>query len=410
MKKLIFMGGLLLTLVIIACSGGGGNGKVTLEWWQFWTDPAIKPTIEKMVADYEAAHPDIKINLTDLTWANGHEKIVVAFSSGTAPDIIELGSDWVPEFIAAGQLADITTLVVGDTGAFRGWSPALRNGSIYAHPWILGTRTLFINNDLMKQAGYKDGYVPVKWDDLRQLCYRIDSLGKEIHGFGSNAAEKHRLYKKFLPFFWSAGGKLLSPDGRYALFASDPAYKALQFYKELSDSCALVDTQRRLDDAFLEGTVGVIISGDWLLKRIRNEQRDIDFTTALIPGPEYPGKSFAGGEYLAVSTASAHRADAVDFIRHITNQANQLAFCRANYSASPSHRAAGRDEFFNSDPHLQLFIKQLNLSQMPPAIPQWVAVEDIIERALEEILFNEAPVAETLYEANKSIQEVINRK
>ena len=149
------------------------------------------------------------------------------------------------------------------------------------------------------------------------------------------------------------------------------------------------------------------MSGDWLLKRIRNESLPLDFTTTLIPGPKYPGKSFAGGEYLAVSATSPNKAEALRFIRHITSRENQLRFCKANYSASPSDKLAAEDEFFTADPNLQTFIKQLNMSRMTPATPQWVYVEDIIESALEEVLFNDAPAAETLYEANKKIKELI---
>jgi len=45
----------------------------TLEWWQFWTDPDIKPTILEMVKEFEAKNPDVKINVTDLTWAQGRK-------------------------------------------------------------------------------------------------------------------------------------------------------------------------------------------------------------------------------------------------------------------------------------------------------------------------------------------------
>ena len=154
--------------VIMSCSGETQQrGEVTLEWWQFWTDPAIKPTIEQMVAEYETANPNIKINLSDLTWANGHEKIVVAFSSGTAPDIIELGSDWVAEFSSADQLADITEMVLTDTAQYNGWSPGIHNDRIYAFPWILGTRVLFINRELMKKAGYDETFLPINWPQLK---------------------------------------------------------------------------------------------------------------------------------------------------------------------------------------------------------------------------------------------------
>jgi multiple sugar transport system substrate-binding protein len=403
---------MILSVLLFSCNDKktADENQITLEWWHFWTDPSIRPAIEQVVADYEADNPGIKIKLTDLTWANGHEKIVVAFSSGSAPDIIELGSDWVPEFSHNSQLASITEMVVRDTGDFYCWDPGIYNDSIYAHPWILGTRVLYLNRDLISSAGLGENFVPVNWHDLHKVCYAVDSLGDDIYGFGSNAAEKHRLYKKYMPFFWSMNGYLLGYTNRFAGFAGDQAYKSMKFYKELHDSCSLVDTQRRLEDAFLDGKIGVIISGDWLLKRIKNENRNINFTTSLIPGPQFPGKSFAGGEYLAVSKSSNHKAEAIDFIKHITNEKNQLEFCKANYSANPSNKETAKDEFFTSDPNLQTFVKQIVLSRMPPADPQWVYLEEIVESTLEKILFEGEPIAETLYEANKEIQKIMDSR
>jgi multiple sugar transport system substrate-binding protein len=410
-KKIILSTLLAISLSgILSCGGNSRHQGVTLEWWQFWTDPAIRPTIEQIVVDYEKANPGVKINLTDLTWSNGHEKIVIAFSSGTAPDIVELGSDWVPEFSSTGQLADITSDVIKDTSQFYGWPPGIYDSKIYAFPWILGTRVLYINRTLMKQAGFDENYAPGNWEQMKALCYKIDSLGKDIHGFGSNAAEKHTLYKKFLPFAWAAGGRVISRDGKYATVSSNKFYDALKFYKDLNDSCSLIDTQRRLEDAFLEGKVGVIISGDWLLKRIRNENSNIDFITTLIPGPTYPGRSFVGGEYLAVSAKSVNKNEAVKFIKYLTNAQNELLFCQQNFSANPANKETAKDKFFSDDPNLQVFIKQMNLSPFPPADTRWVAIEDIIETTLENVLFNNTPVAESLYEARRKIQEIIDNK
>ena len=235
MNKKIFTGLILaiLSAGFISCSKDGGHAdQITLEWWQFWTDPTTKPVIQQMVDEYQAANTNIKINFTDLTWANGHEKIVVAFSSGTAPDIVELGSDWIAEFSSSDQLADITEEIIEDTAQFFGWKPAKYEDRIYAFPWILGTRVLFINRELMTRAGLTEKDIPINWPKLKELCYEIDSLGQDVYGFGSNAAEKHRLYKKFLPFFWAADGRIISKDGKYVVISSIKAYKALKLYKE----------------------------------------------------------------------------------------------------------------------------------------------------------------------------------
>ncbi|SYZ73393.1 Extracellular solute-binding protein family 1 [Candidatus Zixiibacteriota bacterium] len=408
-SKYFFLLPAAILLVLMSCAGQN-SGPITIEWWQFWTDPSIRPTLEKMVSEYESQNPGIKINMTDLTWGNGHEKIVVAFSSGTAPDVVELGSDWVYEFASSGQLMPLTKYLNKDTSGFYGWPPAIYNNEIYAMPWILGTRVLFINRTLLTQAMKDSNFVPVNFDQLKTLCYKIDSLGNGIKGFGSNAAEKHTLYKKFLPFFWSFGGRIISRDGKFAVISSQQGYDALKYYKSLSDSCSLVDTQRRLEDAFLAGKVGMIISGDWLLKRIKNEKINIDFITALIPGPVYPGKSFVGGEYLSLSAKSAHSEEAVKFIRYITDRENQLTFCQANYSANPSSKEATQDKFFNDDPNLQVFIKEMNLSPFPAPDPQWVYIEDVIESMLEDVLFKGVPVADGLYTARSKIQQLIDNK
>ncbi|UCD16963.1 MAG: extracellular solute-binding protein [Candidatus Zixiibacteriota bacterium] len=409
MKNVICFTVTALAAVLLSCSSGDRrSGVVTLDWWQFWTDPSVKPTIEQIVADFEAQNPGINISITDLTWANGHEKIVMAFASGTAPDIVELGSDWIPELSSAGKLADLTGDAAGDSADFSAWTPGTYDNQIYAFPWILGTRVLYINTVLMTRAGYDEDFVPFNWPQLKELCYKIDSLGKDMYGFGANAAEKHRLYKKFLPFLWSNGGSIMSRDGSFSTIASDKSYAALKFYKELCDSTGMVDTQRRLEDAFLEGKVGVIISGDWLLKRIRNEQHDIPFITALIPGPKFPGKSFVGGEYLAVSRQSKYKSAAIKFIRFLTSRDNQLLFCKANYTATPSSKTAAKDPFFAKDPQLQTFVKQLNLSKMPKVDQHWVYIEDVLETTLENVLYQGAPVAESLYEAKLEIEKIVS--
>jgi multiple sugar transport system substrate-binding protein len=386
------------------------NAATTIDFWQFWTDAKIRPVITEIVNDFEKQNPDIKVNVTDLTWANGHEKIVIGFASKTGPDVLELGSDWLAQFADAGHLADISDEINSDSAGFHGWGMTTYDSKVYGFPWILGTRVLFLNRDLLNRAGYDSAFVPINFRQLKEAVYKVDSLGKDIYGWGSNTAEKHRLYKKYLPFFWSNSGRIFSEDNRYCLIASDFAVQALTFYKELHDSCGYVADQRGIEDAFLNGQIGIIISGDWLLKRIELEKRKINFATGLFPGTSLPGRSFLGGEILCVNNASAKKEAAVKFIKFFTSPANQLKFCKANLSSTPSSKEAGRDEYFSSNPHLLTFNKQVSLSNYPPIHPHWVEIEDIIESAVEESLFGKSElVAEPLRKARHKIESLISQ-
>lgn len=381
----------------------------TIHWWQFWTDPNIKPTISAMVDEFEKANPDIEVKLTDLTWANGHEKIVIAFASGTGPDVVELGSDWIAQFAANGHLGDMSDLIADDSADFQGWGMATYQGKIYAKPWILGTRVLFANRDLLNQAGYDSAWVPITWHELKRATYKVNALGEDVYGWGSNTAEKHRLYKKYLPFFWSSGAQIFTDDYKYCILPSGAAIKALRLYKELHDSCGYVANQRGIEDAFLDGKIGFIISGDWLLKRIELEKRKINLVSTLIPGLRYPGTSFLGGEFLAINETSQHKEAAMKFIDFITLPQNQVRFCKANRSANPSSVTAQNDPYFTSNVHLQTFIKQIKSAKHPPVDPDWVYIEDAIERAVEDALFGSRLVAESLRQARLKIAKLKNK-
>ncbi|MDH3892066.1 MAG: extracellular solute-binding protein [candidate division Zixibacteria bacterium] len=394
-----------LVTVLTACAiAGTARATTTIEWWQFWTDPGVKPTIEAIVDDFEKANPDFEVKLTDLTWANGHEKIVVALASGAGPDVLELGSDWLAQFASSGHLKDLSEHLAGDTADYHGYSMADYNGKLYAKPWILGTRVLFANRSLLIRAEYDSGFAPVTMDQLKQAALKVDSLGSDIYGWGSNTAEKHRLYKKFLPFFWSYGAQIFTDDNRYCVLTSTKAVDALSIYKELHDSCGFVSNQRGIEDAFLDGKVGFIISGDWLLKRIEREQRDIDLVSTLMPGLKYPGRSFLGGEYLVVNASSENSEGAVKLIDFITTAANQVRFCKANRSANPSSNIAQEDPYFKSNMHLQTFIKQMSMVKHPPVDPDWVYIESAIEEAVEDALFGSGHPAEALLKARQKIE------
>ena len=382
------------------------SAKTTLEWWQFWTDPDIRPVLDQIVADFEKANPDIEVKLTDLTWSDGHEKIVIALSSGKGPDVLELGSDWLAQFAANEQLVDISRDIADDSSEYDGWSMATWRGRVYAFPWLLGTRVLFGNREVLAKAGVNNpDWVPQNFTDLiiaARMVTRLDGL----YGWGSNAPEKHRLYKKFLPFFWSYGAQVLTDDGKHCVVSSTKAIQAMNTYRLFHDSTGFVGTQRQIEDAFLDGKIAFILSGDWLLKRIRKEGRKIDLAAYLFPGPRLPGKSFMGGEFLAINAASRHKKEALRFIRFLASPQNQLALCKAGASSNPSSRRAQRDPWFTADPIRDIFVRQLRASKHPPVDPDWVYMEAEIERAVERVVFERELPGVALRDAQIAITRI----
>ena len=402
---------LFLILILLVFSGCGKkqNDFVTLTWWQFWTNPEVKPTIVKLIEQFEKENPNLKVSLTDLTWSDGHEKIVVAFGSGTAPDVLELGSDWVPEFSYQDILLDVTSEAERIKEEFLMWEPATIGEKVFGFPWILDTRVLFYNKDLMKKAGLDPDNPPTTWDELLQCCKAVNEGKPEAYGFGANSAERHRLYKKFLPFFWANGGRILSDDQRQSVMNSNEGVQALEFYKKLTQN-GMIDTQAMLDEAFKRNKIGFVISGGWLLNDLRKNHPELNFGICLMPKPETERgtpASFAGGEFLVISKRCENPQEALELIKFMIRKDNCLKVCRAIGSGFPSARDAELDPYYRNNPDLSIFQEQLKYAFSPPPHPKWVYIEEIIETAVEQVMYDRKSPRGALDEAKSEIDKLL---
>ena len=404
MKRIL--GGCLLVLVCAGCVRRVDE-KTTITWWQFWTDSRAKPVIEELVTTFEGANPNIDVDVVDLTWSEGHQKIVVAFATGTTPDVLELGSDWVAEFASQGLLLDLTAEAERQRTQFAMWSPVTYEGRIYGYPWLLGTRVLFYNKDLMHRAKIDTTRPPETWTEWKAQAQAINALGKDVHGFAANTFERHRLYKKFLPLFWSAGGELFT-DGDCTL-DSKAGVEALTFYTDLC-KVGLFDVQRELDLAFQRGKIGFTISGDWLLAQLRKDPKAPRFGVAEIPHPEAGQSiSFAGGEYLVVPKKSVRAQEAQLFIDFLLRPENNLKLCRA-IGFVPAHTAAAQNAYFTDDPYLSVFSRQLESSRPTPVHARWVEIEEVIESAVERAMYGDTPPDSVLQRACAEIDNLLSSR
>jgi len=393
-----------LALSGVSCQRETGTKIV---FWQFWPTEVISP----LIAEFEKANPGVKVEMQQLTWQNGFEKIVAAVSSGTQPDLCELGSTWVPKFAADGVLSNLTADVTDLRDQYLFWDSCTLNGSVFGIPWVAGTRALFYNKELFAKAGLDPNRPPQTWAQLLSFAKKINSPAAGVYGFGLNTGERYILFKKFMPLAWGNGGTILSPDMRRSTLYSKQNIEALDFYRSLKPY-SLVEKQDVLDMTFKQGKVGMVISGGWNLKTIPADAPGLKYGVALIPKPaEGRGShaSFAGSEILVAFANSKHRAGALKLARFLVGRENVIALCRATKSVQPALKGAETDPYYEAHPEERMFVVQLKTAVAPPAHPKWVEVEDEINAAVEEVLYGRKTSAQALLEANKKIEDIISR-
>ena len=401
---------IVVIFVLVACGDESQKpGEKVVHFWQFWTDPSARAVIQNAVTEFEKTHRGVKVKITDLTWNDGHQKIVSAFAADRPPDLLELGSDWIAEFAAQGVLMDLTNEAAGKVDQYVGWDASVWDNKCYALPWYLGTRVLFINRDIAEAVGLNAELPPVTWDQLLEWGRTMNSGRPRIEGFGVNAPEKHRLYKKFLPFLWSNGGEIISPDGNFSTIDADVGITALKYYIKLARE-GYIEKQAVLDDMFVQGKLGMVFSGDWLYKKLRDVPNRPNYSVAIVPFPA-PGRggqvSFAGGEYLTIPRKAGEPVMALELARTLLNEKNSLNLCIATGGSTPANVAAAANPYFTEDPVHRIFLAQLQQSRMSPAHPKWVYIEQIIEQAVENAMYDKQTPEEALHEAARKITALL---
>jgi len=408
-KVVIIFALALFTFFLTNCSEDNStvNQNQKISFWHFWSEPNQQLALNSIIDQFEKEY-NCKVERTELSWNDGKTKLFAAFNSKTSPDVLELGSDWVAQFSSADVLQRIDINKI-PTSRFVPFSlePSFWDNTFYAVPWLVDTRVLFYNIDLLKKAGLT-GEPPKTIQEMIDQAMKISSIDG-VYGFGCNGSDPHRLYKKLLYLFWTYGGGIFDSNGK-PIINSQENISALESYVKLSNY-GYIETQRQIDALFARGKVGLWISGGWLLEKIKNESKDLNFGVALVPGlDDKPGISFAGGEYLSISKQSKNQELAIKFVEYMTRGENSIKFCKQVIEAGfPADAEYYNDPYYQQHPQRKLFSEQLNHARMTPISPKWLDIEAIIEKAAVEALYGQKSATGALQEAQQSVEKLLKR-
>jgi multiple sugar transport system substrate-binding protein len=385
--------------------GKGGSGKTTVVFWQFSPLATIQPILDR----YRAENPGVDLQVEQLTWQSGREKIVAAIAAGRPPDLCELGSTFLPGLVADSTLVDLTDSIPDLRAELVGWDGVSYRGRAFALPWMLGTRALFINEDLFRKAGLNPAKPPATWAELLDDARRITQRVPDAKGFGMNSGEREILIKKFMPFAWGNGGDILDSTLTRSVFHSPQNVEALKFYLSLKPY-SLLDRQEMHEQAFAKGRLGIVISGPWLLRTLAKTAPDAHIRVGLMPRPAASrGKSasFAGAEVLGIFRGSKHRAEALRLARFLVQPRNSMPLYVATGNAFPAATSAAADSYFTTHPMDRLFLEQLHTAVSPPLHPRWVEIEEIVNAELEQAIYGTKTPEAALAEGDAKIAQVL---
>jgi len=207
---------------------------ITLEFtvWNYSLD-----TIQDNAKKFEAENPGIKVNITDYTWQDYHDSLVLRLRGGTPTDVAYVGQDWLPAWAAAGFFAPLDDIAPADVLAdlksdIAGFSLSdmTYGGKIYGLPYYADTISFIYNKKVLEDAGIA---VPATWDEVMAAAEKLKVGGMEHPIVYEFDQELPNFYDAFVSQVYGRGGQLFDADKK-AVF-DDPnnaAYKQLEWLAE----------------------------------------------------------------------------------------------------------------------------------------------------------------------------------
>ena len=185
MKKIV-----ALTLVLCMVLGltaivkpVAAEEEVTLKLWCIATESdANRPAYLQAIADYEAAHPGIKIEMEAFENESYKTKIKAAMMGGDTEDLPDIFFSWsgafLGEFVNAGrvQCLDENFKAYADKIPESMLSTTTYEGKHYGVPTTFNIVAMYANMDMLAEVGWD--HVPETYEDLTACCDALVAAGK----------------------------------------------------------------------------------------------------------------------------------------------------------------------------------------------------------------------------------------
>ncbi|HEY1486207.1 MAG TPA: sugar ABC transporter substrate-binding protein [Micromonosporaceae bacterium] len=387
------------TLVVSALTACGSSGKssdatsgVTLTYWasnqgtSLANDKAVlQPELDKF-----KAQTGITVNVEVVGWADLLNRILAATTSGQGPDVFNIGNTWSPSLQATGALLPFD----GTNMAAIGGKDRFLSGSLSATGAVGKAPTavpiyslayaLYYNKKEFAAAGITSP--PATWDDLVADGKRL-TTGKQW-GLALEAGSPTESIHNVFVLSQQYGGGFFDSSGK-PTFNTPQNVAAIQRYLNFMGTDKIVDpsdaqysTNQSITD-FASGKAAMIMwqAADSSIKQHGMSADDygvvpVPFETPAPSGSQHID-SMVAGINLAVMANTKHKAAALQFVKFMTSDSEQITLNKA-YSSLPTVTGAYSDPTFQT-PTVKTFQKILSTTAAAlPEVPAESQFETLI--------------------------------
>lgn len=348
---------------------------------------------------YERAHPGRTVKLTNIAKSQAFQYFIEQAEAGASPDVLLLDNTWVGHFAARGLLAHAAAEAAVGEGR-----PALSqlekmltwNGYVWAVPRSVDPYVAVLNRPLLEQAGLET--LPGDAEGWRAVHGELAEQGTDA-GIGIDPHDPGAL----ISAVWALGGEWVTGESGMIRVApeSGRALEALLGASSGAPPAAPILRATGTEEGgkwqgFAEDRwLAVVVRfSDWLLN---GSGKGIVAASLFEEGAE---GLWAEGTSFAVSSSSAHAAEAFEWISAMT-EPDRLAALVPVTGALPPYPSALEAAEVRALPQWENAVEAAQSHRVPGAGPRLPEQLHVIRREMAALLLAETA---TLAEWNERLE------
>ncbi|KZE75862.1 ABC transporter substrate-binding protein [Paenibacillus elgii] len=338
-------------------AGEGSNSKtVNLKMIESLTSPARTEVIKKMIASFEAANPNIKVELISPPLESADNKISTLLSVKDDLDVLEVRDVTVKQFVTNKWIADLSSF----TSSWSGYKDLNANSLAMANyidqkpyyiPYGLYQKMLFYRKDWFDQKGLTP---PKTWDDLYKAAKTLTDSANNRFGYSFRGGAGADGY--IVDLLRDYNGTNVNPDDAMflkngATIFSTPEAKQgmtmyMNLYKEGSPKDSVNWAFAEQVQGFVSGATGMLIQDPDTIDPVKQKLKEGTWATAPMPtGPTGASHYKVGAAGWGITSYSKHPQEAWKLIEFISSPEQNAIFTKAA-GVIPIHNSASVDSYF----------------------------------------------------------------
>ena len=373
----------------------------------FWTLQMsdFSEYMNKVISDFEAENPDIKIKWVDVPFSEGEKRTLASVLSDNPPDLINLNPDFSALLAQRGALYEIDEQYTGQFN--KDIINSLKyNGKLYSLPWYATSAVTIYNKNLLSKSGAE---LPATFEDLGKIATLIkEKTGAYV--LLPNITENDTMLR------------ILNKYGVTALnINSSQSIEVFDYFKNLYKSGlipkeSVTQTHREALEKYMAEQIVFFQAGANFLNMIKENAPSAYKNTDV--APQITGRLGQNDFSLmnfVIPLRAKHKNEALKFALFLTNYENQLELAKLTNVLAVNEKTL-HDDFYTNYAKDDLMAKArvISAKQLYKIEPSFKTMKDqkeintIVNSAVQQILLNKNTTGKILDDVSDKINLILS--